>query len=108
VALDPDRDRRPPILLTDAVRGEGVPELWQALSARRDRLEEHGELARRRERNLSGEVETLAVARLRERARQAMAADAEVKAAVEGVTRREVDPLTAVSLLVDAVTGAGG
>src|SRR6478672_761308 len=108
VALDPDRERRPPILLTDAVRGEGVPELWQALTARHDRLEERGELARRRERNLSGEVETLAVARLRERAREAMAANAEVRAAVEGVTRREVDPLTAVSLLVDAVTGADG
>jgi LAO/AO transport system kinase len=108
VALDPDRERRPPILLTDAVRGEGVPELWQALTARHDRLEERGELARRRERNLSSEVETLAVARLRERARQAMAANAEVRAAVEGVTRREVDPLTAVSLLVDAVTGADG
>jgi hypothetical protein len=37
-----------------------------------------------------------------------MAANAEVRAAVEGVTRREVDPLTAVSLLVDAVTGADG
>jgi putative protein kinase ArgK-like GTPase of G3E family len=108
VALDPDRERRPPILLTDAVRGEGVPELWQAVTARHDRLEERGELARRRERNLSGEVETLAVARLRERAREAMAANAEVRAAVEGVTRREVDPLTAVSLLVDAVTGADG
>ena len=106
VALDPDRERRPAILLTDAVRGEGVPELWEALEARRARLEEHGELARRRERNLSGEVETLAVARLRQRARQAMASDPDVRAAVEGVSRREVDPLTAVSLVVDAVTGA--
>ena len=106
VALDPDRERRPAILLTDAVRGEGVPELWEALEARRARLEEHGELARRRERNLSGEVETLAVARLRQRARHAMASDPDVRAAVEGVSRREVDPLTAVSLVVDAVTGA--
>ncbi len=108
VALDPDRERRPAILLTDAVRGEGVPELWEALEARRAGLEEHGELARRRERNLSGEVETLAVARLRQRARQAMASDPDVRAAVEGVSRREVDPLTAVSLVVDAVTGADG
>ena len=108
VALDPDRERRPAILLTDAVRGEGVPELWEALEERRARLEEHGELARRRERNLSGEVETLAVARLRQRARQAMASDPDVRAAVEGVSRREVDPLTAVSLVVDAVTGAAG
>ena len=108
VALDPDRERRPAILLTDAVRGEGVPELWEALETRRARLEEHGELARRRERNLSGEVETLAVARLRQRARQAMASDPDVRAAVEGVARREVDPLTAVSLVVDAVAGTDG
>ena len=37
VALDPDRERRPPILLTEALRGEGVPELWEALEKRRRR-----------------------------------------------------------------------
>jgi LAO/AO transport system kinase len=31
VALDPVRERRPAILLTEALRGEGVPELWDAL-----------------------------------------------------------------------------
>jgi LAO/AO transport system kinase len=44
VALDPDRERRPPILLTEALRGEGVPELWDALERRRSELEERGEL----------------------------------------------------------------
>jgi LAO/AO transport system kinase len=107
VALDPDRKRRPRILLTDALRGEGVPELWEALVTRRAELEERGELAERRQRNLSGEVETLAVARLRERVREAMVGDAAVGAAVERVTRRELDPLTAVSLVVDSVTGTG-
>ena len=105
VALDPDRERRPRILLTDALRGEGVPELWDALRTRRAELEQRGELARRRERNLSGEVETLAVARLRERVRETMSADADVRAAVEGVMRREIDPLTAVSHVVESVTG---
>jgi LAO/AO transport system kinase len=108
VALDPDRERRPKILLTDALRGEGVPELWEALRARRAKLEERGELARRRERNLSGEVETLAVARLRERVRESMTVDAAVREAVDGVARREVDPLTAVSLVVESVTGGRG
>jgi len=46
---------------------------------RRAELEERGELARRRERNLSGEVETLAVARLRERVREALSADGAAK-----------------------------
>ena len=48
VALDPDRERRPAILLTEALRGEGVPELWEALEKRRRDLEERGELAARR------------------------------------------------------------
>jgi LAO/AO transport system kinase len=106
VALDPDRERRPRILLTDALRAEGVPELWEALEGRRADLAARGELERRRERNLSAEVETLAVARLRERVRAAMATDRGVREAVEGVTRRQIDPLTAVSLVVERVTEA--
>ncbi len=105
VALDPVRDRRPPILLTEALRGEGVPELWDALERRRHELAERGELDRRRERNLTGEVEALAVARLRDQVREVMAGDADVGALVEGVQRREVDPLTAVSAVVQAVVG---
>ena len=50
VALEPDRSRRPAILLTEALRGEGVPELWDALEARRRELHERGELETRRAR----------------------------------------------------------
>ena len=49
VALDPDRERRPPILLTEALRGEGIAELWErSRSGARD-LEE-----RRRARGAAG------------------------------------------------------
>ena len=105
VALDPVRERRPAILLTEALRGEGVPELWDALEKRRAELDERGELEARRERNLSGEVEALAVARVRLLVREAMRDDVAVRALVEGVQRREVDPVTAVAAVVDAVTG---
>ena len=105
VALDPVRERRPAILLTEALRGEGVPELWDALETRRAALDERGELEARRERNLSGEVEALAVARVRRLVREAMRDDVAVRALVEGVQRREVDPVTAVAAVVDAVTG---
>jgi LAO/AO transport system kinase len=105
VALDPARDRRPAILLTEALRGEGVPELWDALEKRRAELDERGELEVRRERNLTGEVEALAVARVRRLVREAMREDDDVRALVEGVQRREVDPLTAVAAVVEAVTG---
>ncbi len=104
VALDPDHERRPPILLTEALRGDGVPELWDALEQRRRELDERGELAERRQRNLTGEVEALAVARLRERVRGTIADDPDVRELVAGVQRREVDPLTAVGAVVDAVT----
>ena len=81
-----------------------MPELWDALEKRRAELDERGELDARRERNLSGEVEALAVARLRRLVREAMREDDGVRALVEGVQRREVDPLTAVAAVVDAVT----
>lgn len=105
VALEPDRERRPAILLTEALRGEGVPELWEALESRRSRLEQQGELDARRERNLSGEVEALAVARIRDRVRAALETEPGLRELVEGVQRREVDPLTAVGAVVTAVTG---
>ena len=104
VALDPVRERRPAILLTEALRGEGVVEVWEAVEARRGELAERGELDARRERTLSAEVEALAVARVRRLVRQAMREDEAVRGLVERVQRREVDPLTAVGAVVAAVT----
>jgi len=49
-------------------------------------------------------VEELAVARLRALVRRAMTEDDGVRELVEDVQRREVDPLTAVAKVVDAVT----
>jgi LAO/AO transport system kinase len=108
VALDPDRERRPAILLTEALRGEGVPELWDTLEKRRHALEERGELASRRERNLSAEVEALAAGRLRALVHRAIEEDAELQELVAGVQRRKIDPLTAVSAVVAAVTERAG
>ena len=108
VALDPDRERRPAILLTEALRGEGVPELWDTLEKRRHALEERGELAARRERNLSAEVEALAAGRLRALVHRAIEEDAELQELVAGVQRREIDPLTAVGAVVAAVTERAG
>ena len=105
VALDPDRERRPAILLTEALRGEGVPELWEALELRRRQLADRGELDVRRQRNLSGEVEALAVARIRQIVRRTMEHDPGLRELMGGVQRREVDPLTAVAAVVELVAG---
>ena len=49
------------------------------------------------------------MARIRTLVQRAMTEDAAVRELVDGVQRREVDPLTAVSALVTAVTdGADG
>src|SRR6184192_1712607 len=40
LGLDPDRKWRPPIVLTEAMRGENVPELWEKVEEHRAYLEE--------------------------------------------------------------------
>src|SRR3989449_3799074 len=44
LALDRDRKWRPPIVLTEAMRGENVEELWSKIEAHRAFLESEGEL----------------------------------------------------------------
>ena len=65
----------PAIVLTEAVREEGIDALWEALVERRDRLAAAGELEERRRRNLAGEVVSAATARARTRIEQAIADD---------------------------------
>ena len=48
LALGTDREWKPPIVLTEATRGEGVPELWEKIEAHRAFLEESGQLEERR------------------------------------------------------------
>ena len=62
MALGPDAERQPAIVLTEAVREEGIEGLWQTLAARRDALAAAGELEERRRRNLAAEVVAVAAA----------------------------------------------
>src|SRR5213596_1547020 len=48
LGLDPDRKWRPPIVLTEATRGENVPELWEKVEEHRAYLAEEGRLEARR------------------------------------------------------------
>ena len=63
LALDRDRAWRPPIVLTEAVRGENVPELWAKIEEHRGFLESDGLLEERRRKNLAGEVFAAATSR---------------------------------------------
>ena len=102
-----DRDRRPPILLTEAVRGENVPELWEALEAHRAALESDGRLEARRRENLAREVFGVASSRARAHLDAAVAGDPELLRLLDEVERREVDPLTAVREIMEKVFKVG-
>jgi LAO/AO transport system kinase len=96
LSLDHDRDWRPPIVLTDALRGEGVEELWDKIVEHRAHLESSGQLDERRRQNLAGEVFAVASARAKVHLEEAVADDPELRRLLDEVQRRELDPLTAV------------
>ncbi|HEX5246202.1 MAG TPA: methylmalonyl Co-A mutase-associated GTPase MeaB [Gaiellaceae bacterium] len=103
LALDRDSDCRPPIVLTEATRGEGVPELWEKMAAHRAHLEESGQLDERRRNNLAGEVFAVASARAKTHLEHAVSDDPELRRLLDEVQRRELDPLTAVREILDKV-----
>ena len=53
LTLGPHEGWRPPIVLTEAMRGEGVETLWEKIKEHRAWLEADGELEARRRRNLA-------------------------------------------------------
>ena len=102
VALS-DPDRRPKILLTDALSGDGVPELWTALEEHRAALEGSGGLEERRRSNLAAEVFAVASNRAKAHLERSVADDAELGRLLEQVQRRELDPLSAVREIMEKV-----
>jgi LAO/AO transport system kinase len=103
LALDRDRDWNPPIVLTEAVRGEHVPELWEKISEHRAFLEGSGQLEERRRANLAGEVFAVASSRASRHLERAVADDAELRRLLAEVQARELDPLTAVQEILEKV-----
>jgi LAO/AO transport system kinase len=103
LSLDPDRARRPPIVLTEAIAGDGVAELWDKISDHRSFLESNGLLDERRRTNLAGEVFAIASSRAKTHLEQAVANDPELRRLLDEVQRRELDPLTAVREILQRV-----
>jgi LAO/AO transport system kinase len=96
LALDTESDWKPPIVLTEAVTGEGIEKLWDQIVAHRAHLESNGLLDERRRQNLAKEVFTVASGRARTHLEEAVADDPELRRLLDEVQRRELDPLTAV------------
>jgi LAO/AO transport system kinase len=93
----------PPIVKTEALRGEGIDELWGAIEAHKAGLEAAGELEGRRAANLAGEVFAVASARARRHLENAVAEDPELERLLDDVRGRRLDPLAAVHEILQKV-----
>jgi LAO/AO transport system kinase len=103
LGLDKEREWKPPIVLTEAVRSENVPKLWDEIERHRSFLEEHGGLDERRRRNLAGEVFAVASSRAKTHLERAVRDDPELRRLLDEVQSRRLDPLTAVREIMEKV-----
>jgi LAO/AO transport system kinase len=103
LALDHESAWKPPIILTEAVRGENVPELWAKVEEHRAYLESEDLLEERRRRNLAAEVFAVASGRAKAHLERTVADDPELRRLLDEVQRRELDPLTAVREILERV-----
>jgi LAO/AO transport system kinase len=107
LSLDRDRSWRPPIVLTDATRGENVPKLWSKIEEHRAHLESEGGLEERRRKNLAAEVFAVASGRVKAHLERAVADDPELRRLLDEVQGRRLDPLTAVREIMERVFKIG-
>jgi LAO/AO transport system kinase len=102
-----DPGQRPRILLTEALTGQNVPELWSAVEEHRASLEADGRLEERRRRSLAAEVFAVASSRASAHLRSAVEGDATLRSVLERVEARELDPLSAVQEILEEVFELG-
>jgi GTPase len=105
LGLDRESAWRPPIVLTEAVRGENVPELWAKVEEHRAHLEAEGLLEERRRKNLAGEVFAAATSRAKAHLQAAVAETPELRRLLDEVQARRLDPLSAVREILEQVYG---
>ena len=97
----------PPVVLTEALRGEGVDELWRSIERHRSALASDGRLDERRSSRLAGEVFALASTEARRHLENAVAGDPELLRLLDEVRQRKLDPLTAVHDILQKVFHIG-
>ena len=104
IAMGSAPDWTPPVVTTAAAIGQGIDELWEAVSSHRARLETSGRVASNRRRRLVREVEALAAERLRARVASLLEGD---DALADDLLERRTDPYAAAAILNQRVATAG-
>ena len=101
LALEPrPADTLPPVMLTQAHRGEGVPELYAEASTRIDAMLCSGELAMRRSRQASREVERLLKTALSDAVDRVMRSDRRASELLDSVHADEIDPYSVARQII--------
>jgi LAO/AO transport system kinase len=108
LSLGPSGSWKVPIVRTEAAKGEGVDELVERIDQHRAHIESEGTLEKRRARNLRNEVLELAASRLRRQLERTVAGDAAVSELLDRVVRRELDPASAASEILERLESEGG
>ncbi|MBA2476046.1 MAG: methylmalonyl Co-A mutase-associated GTPase MeaB [Actinobacteria bacterium] len=103
LSLDREREWRPPIVLTEALREENIAELWEAVERHRAFLGEEGRLESRRRTKLAGEVFAVASSRAKQHLERAVSGDPELRRLLDEVHERRLDPLSAVRAIMERV-----
>jgi LAO/AO transport system kinase len=101
LSLGPRTSWRVPIVRTEASKGIGVEDLVEKLTEHHEHIAAEGTLEERRRRNLQNEVMQLATLRLRRKLEESIREDASVAELFEEVVRRQLDPATAATRLLD-------
>ena len=101
LALGPTGDWEVPIIRTEAVRGEGVEALADALAEHHDFIVAEGTLSERRRRNLMNEVLAIATFRMRRELEESVRENDEVRELLEKVASREIDPASAATTILE-------
>jgi LAO/AO transport system kinase len=100
------REWTPPIVETEAIRGEGIDRLWEKVHEHREHMAEDGRFDARRRANLESEVFTLASARALRRLQARVEEDPRLRELLDAMHRRELDPLTTTMRLFEEVFSA--
>lgn len=103
--LGVERDWPPPVVPTIAATGEGIVDLWDAMTDHRSHVQSSGHLAETRRRRLIGEMESALLAGMRRRVRSSVPAETWADLTRQ-VTQRALDPWSAARQLLGAVESA--
>jgi LAO/AO transport system kinase len=104
LSLSPAGSRRPPILKTTATKGEGLDALVDAVADHYEYLQSSGTLAKHRTEDARRQVLSIARQILLERIQQTTPED-ELRALVDRIAARELDPHTAAESITASAKG---